>query len=161
MLLFTGLWFVSSCTTTYYYVVRHAERQDNSVGSPLSSIGLKRADILRDSLVGKGIDSIFASTFIRTRQTAEPMANALGKSLRIYSPDTTNYLITALKKIKRKKILVVGHSDKVPEIVKGLSGQTVPAIAPDDFDNLYIIKLKKGLGHSSRMWHITYGPPSP
>ncbi|MEO6329495.1 MAG: phosphoglycerate mutase family protein [Ginsengibacter sp.] len=157
---FIGFCLFSSCTT-YYYVVRHAERQDNSAGSPLSAIGLQRAAILRDSLISKGIDSIFASTFIRTQQTAQPLATALGKPLRIYLPDTTVGLIAALKKINGKEILVVGHSDKVPDIVQGLSGQTVPAIAFDDFDNLYIIKVKKCLGTRKWMWHKTYGPPSP
>ena len=155
-----GLCLCYSCTT-YYYVVRHAERQDNSINSPLSNIGFQRAAILRDSLITKGIDSIFASTFMRTQQTAQSLATALGKSLRIYSPDTTNGLIAALKNIKGKEVLVVGHSDKVPDIVQGLSGQPVPAIAYDDFDNLYIIKVKKGLGTRRWMWHKTYGPSSP
>ncbi|MEO6454315.1 MAG: phosphoglycerate mutase family protein [Ginsengibacter sp.] len=155
-----GLCTFCSCTT-YYYVVRHAERQDTSPNSPLSATGLQRAGILRDSLITKGIDFIYASTFLRTQQTAQPLATALGKSLQIYIPDTTKKLITVLKRIKGKRVLVVGHSDTVPEIVLGLSGETVPAIAFNDFDNLYVIKIKKRPCSRKKMWHKTYGLASP
>jgi phosphohistidine phosphatase SixA len=156
-----GLWTFLSCTTTFYYVVRHAERQDNSNDSPLSADGFQRARVLRDSLREKGIDSIFASLFRRTQQTAQPLATDLGKQLRLYNPDTTDKLINVLKGLKGKDILVVGHSDNVPVIVQGLSGQTVPSIAANDFDNFYIIRVRKGLSTSRQLWHRTYGPASP
>ncbi|HTE22892.1 phosphoglycerate mutase family protein [Flavitalea sp.] len=150
----------SSCTT-YYYVVRHADRLDNSDHSPLSEIGFTRAEILRDNLFPKGIDSIFASTYIRTQQTARPLATKLRKSIRIYDKDTTPALISALKRISGKDVLIVGHSDNVPTIVFGLSGKSIPAITHEDFDNLYVIKIYK-FGNTKRtLWHKAYGPPSP
>src|SRR5437016_13749836 len=97
----------SSCSTTYYYIVRHAEKQDNSPNSLLSQTGLQRAQVLRDTLLDKSIDTIFASTVTRTQQTAQPLATALGKTIRIYWPDTTAGLITALKRIHDKDVLVV------------------------------------------------------
>ena len=142
-------------------MVRHADRLDNSDNSPLPGVGFIRASTLRDSLRDKAIDSIFASTFLRTQQTAKPLAETLNESIRIYNKDTTNGLITTLKKINGKDILVVGHSDNVPIIVLGLSGQSVPAIGHDDFDNLYVIKIRKYIGVRKWMWHKTYGSPSP
>jgi broad specificity phosphatase PhoE len=150
----------SSCTT-YYYVVRHAEKLNTTSNTPLSPTGFQRADALRDSLNGKGIDSIFVSTFLRTQQTAGPLATALQLTPVIHSPDTTAGLITRLKKIHGKDVLVVSHSDKVPLIVEGLSGQSVPAIAENDFDNLYIIRVKKCMGTRRTLWHKTYGAPTP
>lgn len=146
--------------TTYYYVVRHAEKADNSTNPPLSLAGQQRARDLRDSLASKGIDSIFTSTFIRTRQTAAPLATLLNKTIRVHS-GTSDQLVADLKAIKNKAVLVVGHSNTVPVIVNGLSGQTIPVIDENDFDNMYIIKIKKGLGTKRSLRHITYGALSP
>jgi len=150
----------ASCTT-HYYVVRHADRLNNSDDSPISpDLGEARARALRDSLLSKGIDSIFASTYLRTQQTAGPLATALNETIRIYNPDTTAGLITQLKKINGKDILVVGHSDNVPAIVLGLSGQSVAPIVHSDFDNLYVIKVRKCFNTRRWLTQKTYGVPT-
>ncbi|MFN2457863.1 MAG: phosphoglycerate mutase family protein [Chitinophagaceae bacterium] len=142
-------------------MVRHADRLDDSGNSPLSEVGFVRAGTLRDSLIGKRIDYLFASTFLRTQQTANPLAESLNKPVQIYNKDTTNKLIAALQRINGKKVLIVGHSDNVPAIVLGLSGQSVPVIGHDEFDNLYVIRIRKFITASKRLWHKTYGIPSP
>ncbi len=152
---------LGSCTTRYY-IVRHAERLNNTNDSPLSTAGLARANVLCDSLRSKNINLVFASTFQRTQETAQPLATALGLPLQLYRPDTTAGLIARLKKLGGKNVLVVGHSNTVPEIVEGLSGQAVPPIAENDFDNLYIVEVSKGWGSIRRfLIHTNYGPPSP
>lgn len=152
---------LSSCTTTYYYVVRHAERLNNSANTPLSAAGLSRAQVLSDSLSSKNISLIFASIFLRTQQTAQPTATAKGLPLILYNADTTAGLITRLKKIKGKSVLVTGHSDNVPAIVLGLSNQSVSPIPSNDFDNFYIIRVRNYSGTRRILWHRTYGNPSP
>ncbi len=134
---------MTSCTTTIY-LVRHAEKADQSTNAVLSNIGLQRANVLRDSLLNKGIDSIFASTYLRTQQTAKPLADALQLHTIIYKNDTSVQFILNLNKIKGKSFLVVGHSDNVPEMVKALTGQTV--IIPDSvFNKMFIVKTKRCL----------------
>ncbi len=152
--------FATSCTS-YFYVVRHAERQDNSANSPLSATGHARAQVLKDTLKPISISRIFASTFLRTQQTAQPTATDKNLLLIIYDPDTTAGLITRLKKIKGSRVLVTGHSDNVPAIVAGLSNQTVPAINSNDFDNFFIIKIRYFFGARRWLWQKTYGAPSP
>lgn len=148
---------LSSCTTTYYYVVRHAERKDNSSDSPLSAEGFERANVLKDSLANKGINLILASNYIRTQQTVKPLADDLKKPVVIYDANHTDSLLNALKQMKGKHVVVVGHSDTVPEIVTSLSGETVASITHTDFDNLYIIKVTKGIFGSRHLWRTTYG----
>jgi phosphohistidine phosphatase SixA len=149
---------LSGCTTTYYFV-RHAERLDDSADSPLSAAGNIRAQILKDSLLNKGIDSIFATPYLRTQQTAQPLAVALGKPVILYGTGTTVQFVRALKKMRGKDLLIVGHSNTVPEMVRYMSGGTV-AIGHDDYDNLFIIKIKRQLGGKKvRLTEATYGPP--
>ncbi len=158
MLLFGAL---ASCTTRYY-LVRHADRLDSSANSPLSAAGFARANILRDTLLDKRVGLIYASTFLRTQQTAQPLADALHLPLTLYRPDTTAELITALQGIRGKNVLVVGHSNNIPQIVEGLSGGAIIPIPENDFDNLFIVTIRKGWGPPKRtLVRTTYGPPSP
>ncbi len=159
-LLLTVLFALTSCTTRYY-LVRHAEKLNSTSDSPLSSTGHARATILRDTLAGKNISQIFASTFVRTQQTAQPLATANNLELTLYRPDTTAGFIARLKSVGSRNVLVVGHSNTIPEVVLGLCGETV-TIADDDFDNLFIVTIKRGWGQTTKtLSKTTYGPPSP
>jgi phosphohistidine phosphatase SixA len=152
--------FLVGCTSTFY-LVRHAERLDNSADSPLSAAGFARANALRDSLLDKDVDSVLATPYLRTQQTAQPLATALGKSLSIYSTDTTWQFAAGLKKIKGKDLLVVGHSNTIPEIVLAMTGDSV-SIAHDDYDNLFVVKIRRCLtGKKVRLIKKTYGAASP
>lgn len=148
----------SRVVVTTYYIVRHAEKLNASADTPLSATGQTRAIALRKYLKSKGVDSIFTSSFLRTQQTAQPLATFLRKTLRIHTGNTEN-LINDLKRISDKEVLVVGHSNTVPDIVKGLSGRVVPAIAENDFDNMYIVRVKTSPGTVTirTMTQTTYG----
>jgi len=137
---------VSSCYTSKIYVVRHAERLDQSENPPLSSVGLERAEALADILKDKNIDSIFASKYQRNRQTAQPLANRLGKQYAIYEAKPVDVIVNRVLKMKGKNALVIGHSDTVLEIVSGLGTKpTITKINSMDYDNLFIVTSKKGL----------------
>lgn len=152
---------LSSCTTTRYYFVRHAERLNNSADSPLSEFGFQRAQILKDTMLNKHIDEIYVSTYIRTQQTGQPLADALSKQMIIYKADTTAELAAALKKINGKNLLLVGHSNTIPTLVGLLSGESVQII-DTHFDDLFIVKKRKSpFGQKVELFRTTYGPPSP
>ncbi len=150
---------LSACYTSKIYVVRHAERQDDSADTPLSEVGHQRAKALSDSLYTKGIDSIFVTKYQRTKHTAQPLAERLGKKSEIYDVKQTGSIVERLSKIKGKNVLVVGHSDTVLEIVKGLG--TKPSIAKiehNDYDNLFLVTVNKGLfGKKVTLKENTYG----
>ncbi|MBK9335728.1 MAG: histidine phosphatase family protein [Lewinellaceae bacterium] len=155
-----ALLLLASCTTKYY-LVRHAERLNNTGDSPLSPAGHARAGILRDTLADKNISQIFASTFVRTQQTAQPLATAKNLELTLYRPDTTAGFIARLKSVGSRNVLVVGHSNTIPQIVEALSGEAV-SIPEDDFDNLYIVTITRGWGQTKKtLVKTTYGPASP
>ena len=67
------------------YVVRHAERADGGMPAagvtkpdpPLSEAGKARADKLASMLEVSGVTAIYATEFVRTQQTAAPVAAAL------------------------------------------------------------------------------------
>jgi phosphohistidine phosphatase SixA len=156
---------LTSCQSTFY-VVRHAEKVDNSANPPLSELGKERAEDLKKTLADKGIWVIYSTNYIRTKTTAQPLADARGISTKIYaaSPaDSMRVFIEKLKQIRGKKVLVVGHSNTTKYVVNGLFERDTlrSDIADNDFDNLYIVKRQFFPVRKMRFFAKTYGKTSP
>lgn len=150
---------LSSCYTSKIYIVRHAERLDQSADTPLSAEGLQRAKALADNLSKENIDSIFVSKYQRTRQTAQPLADYLGKQCTVYELQPMRAIVNRLNQLKGKNALVVGHSDTIIEIAQGLGTKpSLPKIESADFDNLFFVTIKKRLfGRTATLIESTYG----
>ncbi len=132
---------IVSCSSTHtLYIVRHAEKLDNTPYSVLSPQGHQRAAVLKDSLLPKKIDLVFATQFQRAQETAQPLATALNKPLLIYRNNAIDSIVTVLKQHTSKNILLVAHSGNIPSIIKGLTGKDVNPIDENQYDNFYIIK---------------------
>ncbi|HMQ69785.1 MAG TPA: phosphoglycerate mutase family protein [Ignavibacteria bacterium] len=152
---------VSSCTTKYY-LVRHAEKLNNTDTSSLTPDGVLRSIALKDLLAGKDIKKIYASVYKRTRLTAKPLADATGEQILLYSPDTTAAFGEYLKKLSGTSVLIVGHTNNIPELIEILSGDAISPIPENDFDNIYTIEVKRDLVWISRyLTSSTYGAQSP
>ena len=141
-------WFFESQATTTMIFVRHAERAGPSADDPgLTLAGQRRAMELARQLVDAdvvaGVDAIYSTPFRRTRETAQPVADALDLPINIYDPsDNEAVLETILKNHKGKIILVVGHSNTLPTLIADLgASKKVPPIAETEYDNIYIISI--------------------
>jgi len=152
--LFTML---SSCTTTFY-LVRHAEKANRTSDTPLSAAGHARAEALRDTLVSKNIEQIFVTNYLRTQQTAAPLATHLSITPTETFANQTSQLVQQLRAINGKNVLVVGHSNTIPVIIDSLmrSPQNV-RITETDFDNLFKVKIKKSDNTTRQFTRLTYG----
>lgn len=128
------------------FLVRHAERADTAPGATpamgadpdLSEAGKARAESLATMLKDAKITAIFATEFKRTQQTAAPLAKALGLTVTTVPSKNTVDLVKQLKAAKGN-VLVVGHSNSVPDVIKGLGVSTPVTIGDDDFDNFFIV----------------------
>jgi len=144
-LLFTAF-FIVSCNASTYYVVRHAERVNSpsmSADVPLTESGKQRAEALKKTLAKENITQIFSTNYNRTRATVMPIAEERNIRIQLYDPRDTSF-VTRLKKISKAKVLVVGHSNTVDDIVNQLAGtREIPGDLPDSqFGDLYIIRKK-------------------
>ena len=139
--------------------VRHAERADGGTGgltmtgTPadplLSAAGEARAARLAGMLVDSGITVIFTTEFRRTQDTAKPLAAKLGLIPVVNKGTDTAALLARLKANHANDVvLVVGHSNTLPAIVKGLTGREV-TIADSQYDDLFV--LVPGTGTMSRL----------
>ena len=141
-------WFFELQATTTIIFVRHAEQVQDSGDDPsLSEAGKRRvAELTRqlvDADVIAGIDAIYSTPLNRSEETARPLADALDLPINSYDPaDTEQVLTTILKTHKGEVILVVGHSNTVPDLIANLgASKNVPAISHGEFDNIYIVSI--------------------
>lgn len=137
--------FLYSCKATNYYVVRHAERasaSNMSADVPLSDVGKQRAQALKQALEKEGIKHVFSTNYVRTKTTAQPLADAIHVPVEIYDPRDSTF--PAKLKTMKGNILIVGHSNTVDELVNGISGRReVPGDLNDaQYGDLFIIKKK-------------------
>ncbi|MBS1792060.1 MAG: histidine phosphatase family protein [Acidobacteria bacterium] len=138
---------------TTVYLVRHAEKAAAPAADPpLTEAGTKRAEELARTLSKAGIKTICTSQFLRTKQTAEPLAKLLGITNTVIpvKMDTMNsralspqYLkdISDLVASSAGDVLIVGHSNTVPELIKVLGGDIVPTIDDATYDDLFVVTV--------------------
>jgi phosphohistidine phosphatase SixA len=131
------------------FVVRHGERADQPGGAPpatpmmandppLSAAGRERANRLAALLAAADVKHVFATEFLRTQQTAAPAAQKAGVQVTTSPSKDTGLLLQQILK-SPGAALVVGHSNTVPDVLKGLGVKTPIAIADTEFDNLFIV----------------------
>lgn len=138
--------------------VRHAEKADASSDTSLSPAGMARAAALAAALRDAEIDGIYVSPFRRTQQTAAMLA-ALRGLVPIVDPQTDpDALVKTLRtKHASGRVLVVGHSDTVPAILKALGHDPGVPIQIDDseFDHMFLA-IPSTTGPPSVI-HLRYG----
>jgi phosphohistidine phosphatase SixA len=132
---------------TVIYLVRHAEKESGN-DPVLTTAGKQRAGDLLKVLKNKKLQRIYVTQFRRTQMTADSLRLQLNIDTVQYTADTTG--VSLIEKITAhddfgKIILVIGHSNTIPILIKKL-GVLLPlkAIADNEFDNLFVIKYRKG-----------------
>ena len=126
------------------YLVRHAERAAVSGRVPadtgLSRAGQARAQALAHLLSGAGISAIYTTEYRRTQETAAPLARSLRIRPEVVPADDLRSLVAKLR-ASTGNVLVVGHSNTLPQLLSALGIRTRITIAESDYDNLFEVKL--------------------
>ncbi len=134
----------TSCSTTTVYIVRHAEKVDETDSTDLSPAGKQRAMALANTLADRGIDSIFTTPYRRTRQTAEPLAQRLAIRSVAYPASPPDALVRRVNRMRNQTIVVVGHSNTILPIARRLGARpTMTQIEPGDYDNLLTLRIRQ------------------
>jgi phosphohistidine phosphatase SixA len=140
--------------TTTVILLRHAERADAPrEDPPLNEAGAARAQKLANLLSAAGVKAIYTSQFLRTKQTAEPLAKQLGITVtpialkskqsnpREVAEESIRQIVDKVMERPGETSLVIGHSNSVPDVIRMLGGDTVPTIDEKTFDNLFIVTV--------------------
>lgn len=141
------------------FFVRHAEKVDASRDPALSAAGHARAERLAALLADAGVEHIHSSDFVRTRDTAAPLAEARGLEVERYDHRDLPALIARMREAGGRH-LVVGHSNTTPAAVALLGGDPGPEIdEAREYDRLYLVTVAADGTVATVV--LRYGAPSP
>lgn len=136
---------VNAQKTLKVWVVRHAEKlTDNPKDRDpqLSPIGMDRAEALKKYLGGQRVDSIFATNYKRTKLTGFPLADKIGINVKTYNVENQKELAKQLiANAKGKKILIIGHSNTVLDVIEAFGGEKPLKELIEEYDYDYIFAL--------------------
>ena len=122
-------------------IVRHAEKLTGGGNDPdLSPSGRERAETLARILKDARITAIFTSEFKRTQETAAPTARELLVTPTIAPAKDTASLVAKLR-TANGTVLVVGHADTIPNLLKSLGIDAEINIPDNDYTELFVITL--------------------
>ena len=139
-------------------LVRHAEKAAAPADNPpLTSEGRQRAEALAKMLSASGVTSIYVTDYLRTQQTAEPLASLLDLTPQRIDAGKTPDLVAAIQAKKDGAVLVVGHSNTLPEIVASLGGPAVK-IGDGEYDSMFVLTIS---GKDVSLLRLRYGAASP
>ena len=137
------------------FVVRHAERLDDSADTPLSEAGKARAVRLAAVLKDAGVTAIYATQWQRTQQTVAPLAAAMKLPVQqVQSKDIEGLVATLRAKHAGDVVVVAAHSDSAPLIVAALGAANAITIAHEEYDNLFVVV--PGAGATPTLLRLRY-----
>ena len=146
---------------TTVILVRHAEKTSETESDPpLSDAGRERAGELARVLAATKIDAIYTTQYVRTRDTAVPVAKALAvepkifRTSKTYAADLARHIRT---EHKGQTVLVVGHSNSTVDVLRQLGAVDPRPIPESQFDDFFVVTLA---GDHVNVIPLRYGAPT-
>ena len=143
-----------SCNTfdndkcTSVYLIRHAEKirtNENEMDPLLNKSGLLRAKKWSEIFEKIEINKILSTDTKRTISTVIPTSEEKKIKIELYRPEEITYE-SFLEKNKGKKVLIVGHSNTIPETTNILiKNKFYDHIEDDNNSNLYFVNICDGI----------------
>jgi broad specificity phosphatase PhoE len=119
------------------YIVRHAEKETEGKDPDLTAEGQLRARDIAAILQHAGIAHVFSTATARTRQTAQPTAEQGHVAVESYDSRNLQALVEKVHALDGA-VLVVGHSNTVPDLVRAFGGAEADKEIPDnEYKRLY------------------------
>ena len=118
------------------YVMRHLHTPAGVSDPDLTAEGVKYAAAVNDWFLRDPPNAIYVSSTKRAQQTAAPLAARLKITPKIYDPRDTPGLIASVS-AETGTVLIVGHSNTVPDIVEKLGGERPGDLTHEDFGDIW------------------------
>ena len=139
------------------YLVRHAEKElsaDNPKDPPLTPCGEERAESLAHFLSSVDLEAVYSTDYLRTRNTAHPVAREKEIEVQIYDPKNPDDFAKLLVD-RKQNALVVGHSNSTPTLAGLLLGEELESIDESIYDRIYQLVFFEGKARL-QLFHSTF-----
>ncbi len=144
-LTFAPIHTVQAQETTTFILVRHAEKADDGTNDPpLNEVGKQRVAALADHLRETDITAIYSTSYKRTMQTVQPIADSTNLEIKTYDPFSESLIEDILKSEAGGTVLISGHSNTTPMLVNRLiREEQYEQLDETDYDNIFIVIYTK------------------
>lgn len=145
-LLAMAFWWGGQLQSMTVIIVRHAEKTTAGDDPGLAPRGEARAELLSRMLapiaVGGRPLAVYSTDYRRTRATARAVANTWQVDVQLYDAGQATETARAIRgRHRAATVLIVGHSNTVPELVAAFGGRAGIEIADDEYDNLFMLTV--------------------
>lgn len=145
--------------TSIYILMRHAEKDSSAAGStmmqadpPLSEAGKARAARIPELLQSYSPDVIYATNFIRTKSTVEPLSAKTGKAIQVYDHRNLKGFAAELLQMQGKTVVIAGHSNSTPMLVNLLLKENKYANLDESiYDTYWVVTVIDGKAAAKQM----------
>ncbi|RUA17428.1 MAG: histidine phosphatase family protein [Flavobacteriia bacterium] len=137
-----------------FYFIRHAEKDRTDPENPdpeLNQDGLDRAIRWAEVFDAIPMDAIYSTNYERTSMTAAPTAVKQNIDVKYYDPKSVD--VEEFKLINEgKNVLVVGHSNTIPDFVNKMIGiEKYEQMDDSDNGSLFIVRIIDGVPTDFRL----------
>lgn len=129
---------ITGATGPTYYVLRHLHTPEGQRDPDLTAEGMAAAQRLPALFARERPAAIYVSNFKRSRQTAATLAARFGLTPIVYDPADTPGLVARVRG-GPWPVVIVGHSNTVPDIVEQLGGTRPAPLSHPDFGDVWRI----------------------
>ncbi len=142
-------------------LVRHAEKCTEPASDPgLTSLGIERAESLRNTLKDVSVDAIYSTPFERTLLTVKGLSEDHDLEI-IETPVSAGFLERLVQTIQQSEdavIVVSGHSNTTARVVNLLAGTDYPDLEESEYDRLFVVHIPES--EKPVVTALRYGPSS-
>lgn len=133
--LFLTVGFGSASAEQRWYLVRHFEKQTGDDPN-LTAKGHQRAAALANYFRYIPLSEVFSTDYKRTTQTVADIATQQNMPVTLYDPSEPSTFIQLIS--AQRDVLVAGHSNTIPDLVRRLGGQAED-LTEKDYGRLFIV----------------------
>ena len=145
-------------------LVRHAERGAEPAADPaLSAAGAARAQTQAATLANAGVSAIVTTQFRRSRETAQPLAEALHITPQVITArkgeEAAAHIAEVAAAVRTQAggtVLVVGHSNTVMAIAAALGAPKMADLCETSFSHVLLLRPAVP---APQLLHLRYGAP--
>ena len=140
---------------TTVILVRHAEKNNETDTSTLTTAGYERAERLATMLAPSKIDAIYTTPFVRMKLTAQPTADQKKLSLQEYKPNQPEEIDNIIQTNIGKTVLIVGHGNAIPGIVNKYCGTNLPEKL-EGYTDFFLLTITDHTSAENPFLHLGY-----
>ena len=121
------------------FIIRHAEKAV-AIDPPLSAAGVERAHRWAEMFASAGVDYVYTSEALRTRETGGIIAEALGVGVEAYPTNDPEGLIEQIGDFHADDVVVVvGHTETIPDMLSALGAFDLYEWDLSDYARFFVV----------------------